>query len=656
MAKDEGRCRNLKKGNLKRKKKKIRFNKIRVIICLLILTFISITIIKIINKDKPTEAMQTLSTFMSYINEKKYEEMYEMISESSKKNISKEEFITRNQTIYEELESSSINIRNMKEETDNDKTKITYTMEMETLAGKVVFANTVRLAKEDGKYHIIWTSNVIFPGLNDTDKIKIDSVETTRGSIYDRNGKLLAGEGKTSNIGFVPGKMNKDPEKDIEAVSRLLDVSVDRIKALLGASYVKENTFVQIANIPESDTKTEKELMKIAGIKIKSSAGRVYPYTEEISHLIGYVQKLTEDELKANVGKGYNSSSVMGKAGLEKAYEDRLRGLTGYEVYIIDAKGNKKKTITSREAKKGEDIKLTIDINIQKYVYQEFKDDESASIVLNPKTGEILAMCSTPTYNTNDFVLGMTDEKWQSITADQREPLYNRCTAAWVPGSSFKPIIAGIAISNNSATADEDFGASGKSWQKDASWGTYYVTTVKTYDGPANLRNGLVYSDNIYFSKLALRIGADTLKNELNKLGFNRSIDFVQPMTSSKFAEGDTFDSEVQLADTGYGQGKVLTNPLHMTAMYTAFVNDGNMIKPYIEFKEDTKEPEYYVKDAFTKEAANIVKEDLIQVIEDENGTAHNAKIKGIVLARKNRNSRNKSIQGRYRRLRNRVV
>lgn len=646
----------MKQGKIKRKKKKIKFNKIRVILCLLILVFAVIAIIKIINKDKPSEAMQEVSTFMSYINEAKYEEMYNMLSESSKKNITKEDFVTKNQTIYEQLEASSIKISNMKEETENDKTKVTYTMEMETLAGKVTFANTARLIKENEGYHIIWTSNVIFPGLNDTDKIKIDSVETTRGSIYDRNGKLLAGEGKTSNVGFVPGKMNKDPEKDIEAVSKLLGVSVDGINTLLNASYVKEDTFVQIANIPESDTKTETELMKIAGIKIKSSAGRVYPYSEEISHLIGYVQKLNEEELKQNVGKGYNSSSVMGKAGLEKAYEDRLRGLTGYEIYIVDAKGNKKKTIVTREAKKGEDIKLTIDINIQKYVYNEFKNDESATIVVNPKTGEILAMCSTPTYSGTDFVLGMTNEKWQTITADQREPLYNRCAAAWVPGSSFKPIIGGIALTNNVVSADEDFGTSGKSWQKDASWGTYYVTTVKTYDGPANLRNGLVYSDNIYFSKLALRIGQDTLKRELNRLGFNKSIDFVQPMTSSKFAEGDNFESEVQLADTGYGQGKVLTNPLHMAAMYTAFVNDGNMIKPYIEFKEDTTNPEYYVKDAFTAEAANIIKEDLIQVIEDENGTAHNAKINGVTLARKNRNSRNKSLKRRYRRIRNRLV
>ena len=515
------------------------------------------------------------------------------------------------------------------------KVKIAYTISMETLAGSLTFANTIRLTQEEGDYKVIWTSNVIFPGLAETDSIRIDTVETTRGSIYDRNGKLLAGEGKTSNVGFVPGKMNKNPEADIKRVAELLKVSENRIRDLLSASYVKEDTFVQIANVLESDKETEKELMKIAGIKIKSSAGRVYPYPEEISHLIGYVATLTEEEIEQNRGKGYNQSSVMGKAGLEKAYEEKLKGINGYDVYIVDAKGKKKKTIITRASRKGEDVKLTIDINVQKYVYQQFKNDESATIVMNPKTGEILAMCSTPTYDPNNFVLGMTNEKWQSITSDQREPLYNRCLGTWVPGSSFKPIVGGIALTTNSVTADEDFGASGKRWQKDTTWGTYNVTTVKVYNGPANMRNSLVYSDNIYFAKLALKIGKDTLSKELNRLGFNKQLDFAQPLTSSKFSEGETFESEVQLADTGYGQGKVLINPVHMASIYTAFVNDGNMLKPYIEYKEDTSNPEIYVENAFTKEAADTIKEDMIQVIEDEGGTAHNAKINGVMLAGK---------------------
>lgn len=200
-------------------------------------------------------------------------------------------------------------------------------------------------------------------------------------------------------------------------------------------------------------------------------------------------------------------------------------------------------------------------------------------------------------------------------------------------GSSFKPVIAGIGLSTNSVSADEDFGKSGKEWQKDSSWGTYKVTTIKQYDTPANLRNALVYSDNIYFAKLALKIGKDKLKTELNKIGFNKQLDFPLSITASSFAEGEDFASEVQLADSGYGQGKILVSNLHMASIYSSFVNDGNMIKPYIEYNDGKSE--YLVKNAFTKNAADTVKADLIQVIEDEGGTAHNVKMQGITLAGK---------------------
>ncbi len=188
------------------------------------------------------------------------------------------------------------------------------------------------------------------------------------------------------------------------------------------------------------------------------------------------------------------------------------------------------------------------------------------------------------------------------------------------------------------------FGESGKAWQKDSSWGTYKITTVKTYKEPANLRNGLVYSDNIYFAKVALKIGEKNLIKNLKNIGFDKSINSQLSMTASKFLNGNKFESEVQLADTGYGQGKVLVNPIHMAAMYTAFVNKGNMIMPYIEYKEDTSNVEYFVKGVFSEAAANTIKEDLIQVIEDENGTAHSAKIEGKTLARKDRNSRDKRL------------
>ena len=627
------------KKKSKKGRRKVTKKKISILICLCVLVVLGVFIYKKSSNSKTSAAISLVNDFMSYINEENYEAMYELISTSSKANITKEEFIKRNEDIYGKIEASAVTLSNMSEEEEEStgKIKVTYTNKMETLAGTLTFANTVRVVKETEEYKIIWSSNVMIPGLNNTDTLGIDSVDTKRGSIYDRNGKLLAGEGKVYSIGFVKGNMNSNPTADIAAVSELLGIPIDTINNSINASYVKEDTFVKLKNISQADTKTEEELMRIAGIKIKTSAGRIYPYGEELSHLIGYVREISAEELEQNIGKGYNSSSLIGKLGLEQAFEERLRGLNGYEVYIVDEKGRKKKTIISRDVKDGEDIKLTIDVNIQKYVYQQFKEDETATVVLNPITGEILALCSTPVYDSNDYILGMTQEKWTAITADQRKPLYNRFQNVWAPGSSIKPIIGAIALTNNVITAQEDFGTSGKEWQNNTSWGLYKVTTVKTYSTPANLRNALVYSDNIYFAKLALKIGNDMMLSNLNNIGFNTPMNFPISMNTSKFLSdgANAFESEIQLADTGYGQGKMLVNPLHMAAMYTAFVNDGDMIMPYIEYKQDTTKQEYYIKNAFSKEAANNVKESMIQVIEDEGGTAHNAQIEGLTLAGK---------------------
>ncbi len=174
----------------------------------------------------------------------------------------------------------------------------------------------------------------------------------------------------------------------------------------------------------------------------------------------------------------------------------------------------------------------------------------------------------------------------------------------------------------------------GTSWQKDSSWGTYKVTTLTSYSTPSNLANALIYSDNIYFAKAALKIGKEKLAESLNKIGFGNPITFEQGMTASSYSDNGSFDSEIQLADTGYGQGKVLVNPLHVASIYSAFLNNGNMIKTYLEYKENAT-PEYYVEKAFTEDSANTIKEDLIQVVENANGTAHSAKIDGVKIAGK---------------------
>lgn len=512
----------------------------------------------ILNADKNTPE-EVFNQYVAYINEKDFESMYNLLSDSTKNRVEKQTYLDRNSNIYNGIEAANVTISDLSYNKENK--QLFYTMSMDTMAGEITFSNKATFDRQDdNKYYLNWYSQLIFPDLQSDYKVRVSATQGVRGKILARDGTVLAATGDDGT--------------------------------------------------------------------------RQYPYGKVTSHLLGYVRSISAEELDANVGKGYTESSIIGKTGLEKVYEDRLRQGTGCEIYITNSSGNKVKTLAKTEAKDGEDITTTIDIRLQDKIYKQLDGDNGLSVAINPKTGEVLALVSTPTYDSNDFIKGFSDEAWAELNNDENNPMLVRYRNTYVPGSSFKPITAAIGLTTGKITADENYGSSGLSWQNGTSWGNYRVTTLQTYSGPANLRNALIYSDNIYFAKSALKIGADTFAQQLLKIGFDTDMPFAISMEKSQFADNNTLASEIQLADTGYGQGQVLVNPLHVASMYSAFVNEGNMIKPYIEYKESATS-EYWVKNAFSKEAAETVRDDMVQTIENADGTGYAAKIEGITLAGK---------------------
>lgn len=615
------------------KKKKIIIISTTIILVILI----AILTIFLINKQNEEKAKQALIDFVGLINEKDYEKMYE---KTISMNMSKEDFIARNKNIYEGIDCADIKIGIQNIEKQDGKYEIQYTQQMYTSAGEINFANTAHIEKENKEYKVKWSSQMIFPQLGSTDKVRVSNLKAKRGDILDRNGNKLAQDGYIASVGIVPGKLGDNKEENISKISELTGVSTEYINKQLEASYVKEDTFVPVKKIKDTDTNLKEQLLQIPGILINKVEARVYPLGEDTGHLIGYVQAINKEELEANSGKGYNTNSIIGKSGLEKAYEDILRGFDGTEIYITDEDGNKKTTLSKQDKKDGKDVKLTIDSKLQSQIYQQMKNDKGFFVVMQPKTGEMLALVSTPTYDSNDFVVGMTQEQWDKLNNDSNKPLYNRFIQKYCPGSTFKPITGAIGLTTGKITANEDFGYTGTSWQKDSGWGTYKVTTLTGYQGPKNLANALLYSDNIYFAQSALKIGADTFAQNLDKLGFNEQIEFPLNLAKSQYANqnGSKIEGETKLADSGYGQGSILVNPIHMASIYSSFANDGNMIKPYIEYDEqkaNTKQGEILKQEVMTKEIAQTIKNDLIQVVENKNGTANDMKIEGVTIAGK---------------------
>ena len=574
-----------------------------------------------------------LIKYVGYVNEQNYEEMYKLLTNDSKEQISQEDFISRNKNIYEGIDMTDMKIEITNVTEENSKTYIiSYNQSMNSEAGKIEFENTANVIKDNELgYQLNWKSSLIFPNLSSTDNVRSKTISAERGSIVDKNGNMLAGLGTVSSVGIVPGKLGENKDENIEKIANLLGTTADSINKTLSASWVKDDTFVPLKKIQVDSIELKEQLLQIPGIKITSTKSRVYPLGEASAHLVGYVQNITADELKENRGKGYTSTSVIGKAGLEKKYEKRLKGKDGVEIYIEDSDGKRKKDIAKIDVQNGETIKLTIDSTMQSKLYNELKNDAGFFVVMHPNTGALLALVSTPSYNPNDFTLGLSTEKWNSIKNNENKPMLTRYLQGYCPGSTFKAVTGAVGLTTGKLSTSDIFSYSGLSWKKDG-WGQYDITTLTAYSGPKNLENAMIHSDNIYFAQAALQIGAKSFTSGLKQIKFGENIDFTLGNIKSQYANNGEISNEKVLADSGYGQGEILVNPIHMASIYSAFANDGNMIKPYLEEGTETS---YLVEGAFTKEAANTIKEDLIQVVENQEGTAKDMRVQGRTIAGK---------------------
>lgn len=589
---------------------------------------------------------ELLVEYMDHIPKQEYEEMYAMLHIEESGDVSQEDFVTRNSAIYEGIEIQNLAVRIIAY--DKEQLTVIYQTSFDTAAGTISFENEALFLKDEEGYKLVWDDSMIFPNLTSSDKVRVSTTQAERGEILDRNGRVLAGKGAASSVGIVPGKL-ENREEAIAQIAELLEIAPEAIEKKLSAKWVKDDSFVPVKTIPrveeielmkiEPDEEVLKEkerhekLLVIPGVMISDVGVREYPFGEAAAHLAGYVQSVTAEDLEEHAGEGYTANSVIGRSGMEGLFESELKGQNGCRIYIVSPEGEEKEELACIPVQQGQDIRLTIDADLQVSLYEQFKEDKSCSAAMNPYTGEVLALVSTPSYDNNDFILGLSGEQWTALNEDEDKPMYNRFRQVWCPGSVFKPVTAAVGLQSGAIDPTEDYGNEGLSWQKDESWGSYYVTTLHAYE-PVILENALIYSDNIYFAKAALKIGSDVLESSLTRLGFNEELPFDIKMAESQYSNTEGIETEIQLADSGYGQGQLLVNPLHMACIYSAFCNDGNIIKPYLIYQKEAA-AEYWIAEAFSEETANRVLEATRKVVNDPEGTGYAAHQDDIVLAGK---------------------
>lgn len=596
---------------------------------------------------QPT-AQDRLKDYVKAWQKQDFSKMYSYLSRASQKAISKTDFVSRYQTIYSGIEAGNISAT-VHAPNKSKPSSVPFKATLDTAAGPVAFSQTIQLTQQktnnQENWYINWQPSLILPGMKTGDKVRIDTMPAKRGEILDRNGNPLAMDGTAAQIDVVPGQLGTGAgrTKNISQLAKMLGVTGQQIEDAMKASWVKSDTLVPIKTVSGADLGLVKQATQLPGVYKTTVASRVYPDGQASGHLTGYVGPITADLLKAHPNQGYTETSVIGKTGLEQLYEKQLRAQDGAVIHLLDASGNEIQTIAQKAPKNGQNIQLTIDKNVQDALYNQLRNDAGSGVAIDPKTGDILGLVSAPSYDPNAFALGMSSSDYNKLSSDPKQPLLNRFTEATAPGSTFKPVTAAIALSHQDINPNANVAISGTQWQQDKSWGNYYVTRVD-HAPSVNLESALYRSDNIYFAQTALKIGGTTFASDSKKFGFGENLPIPYPMQPSTISNNGKLDSALLLANSGYGQGQVTVNPLHLSLIYSAFVNNGSMIMPRLI--KTNAAPTMWKKHVMSPETAQLLSNDLAQVFNNPAGTAYNARINGLPLAGKTGTAEFKQTQG----------
>ncbi|NWO14511.1 MULTISPECIES: penicillin-binding transpeptidase domain-containing protein [Virgibacillus] len=567
------------------------------------------------------------SNYINHWNKKEFDKMYAMLSKSAKENYPTEQFVDRYKKIYQDLNVSDLKIeaetlsdKESEKAMEDGKVSIPFSVSMKTTAGPISFdyeANLIKQEDEDKEnWYVDWDTGFIFPEMKDSGELRIDSTTPARGEIRDRNDMPLAMNDTIYEIGIVPENLGENAKQNKKKIAQLLGLSIESIDEKLNASWVEPNLFVPIAKITKEDEALWNELVAINGITRQETTGRIYPGGAATGALVGYIGQVTAEELKKQKENNYSAQDTIGKRGLEKLYEKQLRGIKGSTVKVIN--DGEETILAEKEAKDGENVQLTIDINVQEKIYNTLDGDKSTTSVIDAKTGETLGLVSSPSFNPNEILYGTTANIWKKLEEDKENPLLNRFSSTYAPGSVIKPITGAIGMKNGTIDPKEGLKISGLTWSNGEGWGDYEVTRVSQSNGPVDLHDAIVRSDNIYFAMQAVDMGAKAYVEGLKAFGLGTDFPFEYPITASSISTSEKLDDEVLLANTSYGQGEVEMSSLHLATAYTAFLNDGNMLKPTLLTSEE--KAQVWKDKLITPEQADIIKEALRDVVVD--GTA----------------------------------
>lgn len=480
-----------------------------------------------------------------------------------------------------------------------------------------------------------------YASLAKDNSIKIYPIVPTRGMIYDRHGNILAENTQSYSLEIIPEK-TKDIDDTLLRLQKLLNISDEKID-LYQKQRKRQKRFT---STPLLLSMSEEEIAKFAvnrpffpGVDIRQRLVRHYPYNELAAHVVGYVGRINEAEMKTLPTAEYQGSTHIGKLGIESSYETELHGKTGYAEIETNVQARPLNTLNEVDAVQGVNLYLTLDMDLQKTAYDALGSYNGAVVAIEVKTGGVLVFASRPSFDPNPFVAGIASDAYQALQSSEAQPLFNRALRGlYPPGSTLKPFVALAGLEHNTVTPSQRFLCAG--YYQLPNVDHKYRCWKKTGHDWVNVNKAITESCDVYFYRLASALGIDDMHNFLQKFGFGEKtgIDLVGeksgllPSREWKFEQKKQAWYPGETLITGIGQGSNQVTPLQLARATATLANRGNIVTPFLVDKivsatETRKGPETH-KDTIPLKKSNVdtIFSAMVDVVHNEHGTAHDLK------------------------------
>ena len=464
-----------------------------------------------------------------------------------------------------------------------------YSGRMKAFAGIVVLVIVVLLSR--AAYLQIYEGEY-FQKLAEGNRIRIVPSMAPRGTFYDRNGEVLVTNRPGFTVSLLP-LTEPISEEVIQRLSDLVKVPVDKIHEKIDAHHGFDPISVKQDVTPDIVSIIEEQKDLYPGVVIEVQPIRNYILKQEGAHIFGYVSEINDEELEKKKDEGYKSGDIVGKFGLEKVYDKYLRGENGGEQVEVDVSGKPVRVLGLKEPQAGLDMQLTIDKNLQEAAEKAVDEQlaqihasAAAAVVMNPQTGEILAMVSRPAFDPNLFAHGISSKDWAALNNNPFHPMDNKTISGeYPPGSTFKIVTGTAALTEGVVSPTEKILDTGHHW----------IIPKGNSEGEAlgwiNFTEALAHSDNVYFYEMGNRLGIDRLEKygRMFGLGSRTGIDLpyeADGLVANKaykkkwFEDGDWYLSET--FDAAIGQGFNLVTPLQACMVMSEIAADGKRYKPHL--------------------------------------------------------------------------